>query len=307
MSREIAERKQYGGLASMTREQLGKLVQSLPTEQRAAFSKAASAASRHLRDSRKNYSQAFDLASAMVRNWRHVGIEVPRLIQPWRPSKKSEDFHTLGSLGISRKQSEFAQRLAEKSEEEIDEWLEGIRDETRYKLPTLFGASNAPHVSNNSGENEWYTPPEYIEAARTVMGSIDLDPASSDKAQETVKAERYYTIDDNGLSRPWQGNVWLNPPYSGDLVGRFIEKVCEESPKQFVVLVNNATETAWFQQLVSASNVLCFPSGRIRFLNRDGKPEFTPLQGQAFAYGGRRTTRFANIFGQIGFIAALNQ
>ena len=40
------------------------------------------------------------------------------------------------------------------------------------------------HLSQNSGENEWYTPPEIIAAARTIMGRIDTDPASSEKANQ---------------------------------------------------------------------------------------------------------------------------
>src|SRR6202035_1782424 len=61
--------------------------------------------------------------------------------------------------------------------------------------------------------NEWYTPSKYIEAARRVMGSIDLDPASCELANRTVQATRYYSEQDNGLLHSWHGNVWLNPPF----------------------------------------------------------------------------------------------
>src|SRR5262245_6844094 len=76
-----------------------------------------------------------------------------------------------------------------------------------------MGRSSA-HPSYNTGENEWYTPPAYLEAARLVLGGIDLDPASSDVAQRRVRAGRYFTKKDDGLSRPWRGRVWLNPPYA---------------------------------------------------------------------------------------------
>ena len=60
-----------------------------------------------------------------------------------------------------------------------------------------------PHVFHNSGENEWYTPAHIVEAARACMGGIDLDPATSAKAQETVKAEAFYTIGDDALALSW--------------------------------------------------------------------------------------------------------
>ncbi len=49
-----------------------------------------------------------------------------------------------------------------------------------------------PHLSQNSGNNEWYTPNYIIDAARKTMGSIDLDPASSAIANQTVMAKKYY-------------------------------------------------------------------------------------------------------------------
>jgi len=60
--------------------------------------------------------------------------------------------------------------------------------------------------------NEHYTPGPIIEAARVVLGGIDLDPASCPVANETVRAASIYTKADDGLSRAWPGRVWLNPP-----------------------------------------------------------------------------------------------
>lgn len=161
-----------------------------------------------------------------------------------------------------------------------------------------------PHVSHNSGENEWYTPVQYIEAAREVMGDIDLDPASSDIANQTVNATTYYTKHDNGLVKPWYGRVWMNPPYAQPLIQFFAEKVAdefkEENISEAIVLVNNATETKAWQYMARVATAVCFPRGRIRYLDATGKPANTPLQGQSFIYFGRNVEAFERVFQQFG-------
>ena len=49
--------------------------------------------------------------------------------------------------------------------------------------------------------------------AREVLGGIDLDPASNDYAQTSIKAKTYYTKQKDGLKEPWFGRIWCNPPY----------------------------------------------------------------------------------------------
>lgn len=163
-----------------------------------------------------------------------------------------------------------------------------------------------PHVSFNSGNNEWYTPADYIELAREVMGSIDLDPASSEIANRVVKAETYYTAETNGLDKEWRGNVWMNPPYASDLIGQFVDKLINEVANcnidQAIVLVNNATETEWFCKLVSHSSAVCFPRSRVKFYMPDGKTG-APLQGQALLYFGENSHDFMYSFGIKGWCA----
>jgi phage N-6-adenine-methyltransferase len=157
------------------------------------------------------------------------------------------------------------------------------------------------HLTQNSGNNEWYTPTKFIESARLVMGSIDLDPASSEIANKTVKAKKYYTQQDNGLSKKWAGNVWLNPPYSKDLINGFIDKVAtQKGINNICVLVNNATETAWGQKLLNLASCICLIKTRIKFLDYTGTPAKSPLQGQMVVFKGKNTAAFITEFSKHG-------
>ena len=181
-----------------------------------------------------------------------------------------------------------------------DEWIV-IDDDEEEEI-------SKPHVAHNSGNNEWYTPAEYIEAARKVLGVIDLDPASSILANTVVKAEQIYTVEDDGLAKEWIGNVWLNPPYAGDLIHCFVEKLSNEvfngNVESCIVLVNNATETKWFLKLVKVSSAICFPIGRVKYWGTDGTVG-APLQGQAIVYIGNNIQTFLSEFEQFGWIVIL--
>ena len=159
------------------------------------------------------------------------------------------------------------------------------------------------HVGKNTGENEWYTPEKFIEAARSVMGSIDIDPASSELANKTVKATVFFSKDDCGLNRDWSGNVWMNPPYAQPLMNDFAAKLVEQLPNinAAIVLVNNATETKWFQSMSQESAAICFPETRIKFVDVNGNLG-APLQGQAILYFGDDTQAFSNVFSKFGLV-----
>jgi ParB family chromosome partitioning protein len=125
-----------------------------------------------------------------------------------------------------------------------------------------------------------------------------------------VQAVTYYTKETDGLSKPWAGRVWLNPPYAKDVVNLFTDKLASHHESgevtAAVVLVNNATETRWFCRVASVASVICFPTGRVRFRDPEGNPG-APLQGQAVIYLGDDVEAFVRAFAQFGFCARVMQ
>lgn len=210
-------------------------------------------------------------------------------------------------LGFTPRQARDMQTISKHPDivqEVIDEARESGDVASRSAVLRKINEEKKPHVVNNSKDDEWYTPARYIDAAREVMGSIDLDPASNDFANQTVMASEYYSEETNGLLQEWYGNIWMNPPYSTALLSQFADKLANSSFEQAIVLVNNATETAWFEKMVSKATAVVFHKGRIRFVKRDGE-HGAPLQGQAFIYYGDNAGRFLDVFGQFGWGAML--
>jgi len=161
-----------------------------------------------------------------------------------------------------------------------------------------------------TGNNEWFTPPEYIELARKVLGTIQVDPASHPEAQRIVKAKTFFTEADNGLAQEWCGKVWLNPPYAQPAIGDFADKMIAERGagrvSEAIMLTHNYTDTAWFQKLAKAATAICFTRGRIKFTSPDGRVA-APTQGQAFFYFGSRLQTFTAHFADAGFVVEVRQ
>lgn len=208
----------------------------------------------------------------------------------------------LADAGVTKAEAHRAEKLAKKSKESqeahVAKAVEAVEKRNNRETKT--------HVSNNSGENEWYTPQIYIEAARRTMGKIDIDPASCDAANVMVRAGEFFTAEHNGLLHEWLGNVWMNPPYSQPFVGQFIDKLISQvecqNTTQACVLVNNFTDTQAGQTLISLADAVCFVAKRIKFIDKDGNESGAPLQGQMICYFGDNVSVFSDEFSVCGTV-----
>ena len=165
--------------------------------------------------------------------------------------------------------------------------------------------------TQNVMNRDYYgTPPEFVDMARKVMGSIELDPASCLEANSRfIHASRFYDEQADGLQQSWATPaMWLNPPYSGRGAYEFARKFAEEAAgiTQAVVLVNSATGTRAFRYLFDNCDAICFCSRRIQFIDPSGmRAQSNNSKEQLFFYRGRRVARFMSVFCNIGRIVRI--
>jgi len=167
-----------------------------------------------------------------------------------------------------------------------------------------------------SDSNEWYTPARYVDAAREVMGSIDLDPASGAEANQTVRAVRYYDQVMNGLAQPWHldgkpSRAWLNPPYGRVQTrgrktnqGIWIQRLADEyqagSVEQAILLTTCRTDASWFGRLWK--HAICFADHKVGFYvpGKGIYQQYSHTHGTLFVYFGPNLQRFVDVFKKFG-------
>jgi ParB family chromosome partitioning protein len=171
----------------------------------------------------------------------------------------------------------------------------------------LLRGKNGGNDDADRTADERYSPAWVIDAVRRVMGGIDLDPASCRQANETVRADRYYTRETDGLTKPWNGRVFLNPPFSLGLrawtakltaeieAGR-VEQAVVVAPTDMLVHLADR----WFSTLISGC--LLLPDRRIEFYDPATGRLTGPRFGVFVSYMGHAQSRFNQEFRERGTI-----
>lgn len=119
------------------------------------------------------------------------------------------------------------------------------------------------HERVSEGKCEWLTPIKLIKA----LGAFDLDPCSP-IIRPWDTALEHYTIEDDGLELPWEGRVWLNPPY-GRMTIKWMEKMATHNDG--IALIFARTETATFTKYVwPIADSVMFLDHRLTFCHVDG-------------------------------------
>lgn len=266
----------------------------------------AKLAAEYMRLRKQGLGAINDAQELVVRAQRRFG-EFLRDHGPKRGGDQKSKSHdetliSLNDLGVDKNESSRCQRLAAIAEAEFEQHLATVR--SKGEKITTAGAIRATSDVEGYDSNEWYTPSEYIECVRAVLGEIELDPTSCNHAQKTVKATKFFRKEDDARTRAWRGKVYMNPPYTQPLISELIQQLLRTYERgdvpEAIVLTNNATETQSIQTLLNRFPS-CFPDGRIQFERADG-PKVGPRQGQVFFYLGPNIDRFFEVFSELGSV-----
>ena len=122
-------------------------------------------------------------------------------------------------------------------------------------------AKGFTHDKKENTTADWYTPKWIFDE----MGlQFDLDPCQPKYKISWIPATQHYWEEIDGLSQPWNGLVWCNPPY-GKYTGSWLKRMSEH--KNGIALVFARTDCRWYHDYVTTADAILFLKGRIKFVD----------------------------------------
>lgn len=144
-------------------------------------------------------------------------------------------------------------------------------------------------VHKHGGKDEHLTPRHVLDA----LGPFDLDPCSPIKRPWDTAA-KHYTIIDDGLTQPWHGRVWCNPPYDRE-TGKWLDRLAAHG--HGIALIFARTDTVMFQRAYRQADSVLFLAGRLTFCKVDGKPHPANSGGPSVLLGYGETLELVDLPG----------
>lgn len=120
------------------------------------------------------------------------------------------------------------------------------------------------HQSRRAKSEIWLTPPTIIQT----LGPYDLDPCAAPAPRPWPTAEHHIVEADDGLSQPWFGRVWMNPPY-GDAARRWLLRLADHGTGTALIFARTDT-SMFFNGVWDRATALLFLRGRLFFHHPSG-------------------------------------
>lgn len=117
------------------------------------------------------------------------------------------------------------------------------------------------NVHFSSRTDLWSTPQDFFDKLNAEF-SFELDVCA---LPENAKCAKYFTPEQNGLTKEWIGTCWMNPPYGREIVN-WMRKAYDSSKHgaTTVCLVPSRTDTAWWHDYAMNGEIR-FIKGRLKF------------------------------------------
>lgn len=135
-------------------------------------------------------------------------------------------------------------------------------------------------VMFSSKKVEWETPQDFFDELNEEF-SFTLDAAA---LPENAKCKDYYTPENSGLDKEWNGSVWCNPPYGRKETGEWVKKAYDEHLRgcgTIVMLLPARTDTRWFHEYIYGKAEIRFVKGRLKF---GGSKDAAPFPSMVVIY-----------------------